>query len=1154
MQGRLSLRERLVVLIVVAMLPLFALLAWLASAESRERIGVAQSQLLFAASLLAANQDRAVDAAEQLLGAIAGMPQLMASERGACQSYFEKLRERYPMYSNIGLLALDGRPICHAAGALGDASGADRDYFREAVAQRRFVMGEPIQGRLSGRRAIPFALPVFEGADVKGVAFATLDLDHASAALHRVELPTAARVLVADRHGRVLIERPVRADRKVPRALAHPELVEASRTRASGVGEAVDSSGEARVYAFAPSRLVGEEGFIVRVGMARAAAVAGGGGQLRQALLVLGLAMLAALAVTWWIGGRVIVKPAKQILGIVRRLEQGNLDARVPLTPGAQRGEFARIGAAFNLMAQSLQMRQHDLEAELGRSRSAYEVLDLVLNSMQEALVAVTSAGRFLMYNQAAARLFPLDGPAALPQQWPELFGFYHPDGARPYTVDELPLVRSARGEAPGQALVIVRNPQVPEGRLLQCSWQPIRGEGGVQGGLVVFTDVTELERLQAEQAEQFTQLRETQRKLVEAQVAGRIGNWESELPGGTLWWSEQVFGLLGLDAGAFVVTQENFEQLIHPDDRALHAAARAAAIEHAGLMDVEYRVIRPDGEVLWMHDIAATRRGPDGHAAWIGGVIQDISRRKRAEGDLLLLHKAVARLNDIVIISEYNPLEALDPRIVFANEAFERLLGHTSEQAAGRTPRELGLYGPGTDEGALARMREAIARGEAARGELVHYARDGRELWLELDVVPMTEKADHAYLISVLRDVTKRKETERALMRSERELQELNAGLEARIAERTAELGRQEQLYRTLAEQAPEVVWNTDSTGTRLTFLNRAWYDLVGGTPEDWLGRSGLAAIHPDDREKVAANWLKSQQSLRTFTGVRRVLSRDGTYHTMSYKGTPVLDERGNVAFWVGIDADVTELKAIERALRNSNQELEAFSYSVSHDLRAPLGAIGGFSKALALKLEGQQAGDERVRHYLARIQAGVEKMEQLIDALLSLAKVARAPLDYGPVDLGAIARETLESLQMQQPERGLEASVQDGLVAHGDWRLLRVMLENLLGNAWKFTSGREAARIEVGRVPGSNVFFVRDNGVGFDMAYAGKLFGAFQRLHTEAEFPGTGIGLATVQRIVARHQGRAWAESRPGEETTFFFTLADTPPPAWLAGADVS
>jgi PAS domain S-box-containing protein len=350
------------------------------------------------------------------------------------------------------------------------------------------------------------------------------------------------------------------------------------------------------------------------------------------------------------------------------------------------------------------------------------------------------------------------------------------------------------------------------------------------------------------------------------------------------------------------------------------------------------------------------------------------------------------------------------------------------------------------------------------------------------------------------------------------------------------------------LAEQAPEVIWHTDAKG-RATFLNRAWYDLVGGGGDDGLGNGWLKRVHPDDVEDVRRKWLQSRETLEPYMGIRRILAKDGSYHTMSYKAAPVLDEDGQVAFWGGIDADITELKAIEAALRSSNRDLEAFSYSISHELRAPIAAIGGFSHALALKLEGHP--EPRVVHYLARIQAGVAKMEQFIEALLSLAKLVRAPLRYETVDLSAIAREVLEGLQMQQPERQASVQVQDNLVVQGDARLLRLVMENLLGNAWKFTSRQDAALIDVGKLEDGTAFFVRDNGVGFDMVYASRLFGAFQRLHTEAEFPGTGIGLATVARIMERHQGMVWGVSQPGEGACFFFTVSELAPPPWLAGA---
>lgn len=226
---------------------------------------------------------------------------------------------------------------------------------------------------------------------------------------------------------------------------------------------------------------------------------------------------------------------------------------------------------------------------------------------------------------------------------------------------------------------------------------------------------------------------------------------------------------------------------------------------------------------------------------------------------------------------------------------------------------------------------------------------------------------------------------------------------------------------------------------------------------------------------------------------------------------------------------------------LRQSNRELEAFSYSVSHDLRAPLAAVDGFTLALAERLGNSQ--DEKVAHYIARIRAGAHQMEELIQALLQLARLTREPMAYEAVDLSSLAREILEGLRLQAPSREVATRVQDGLVAPGDPRMLRTVLHNLLGNAWKFTGPSEAATIEVGRrrEGARQVFYVKDNGVGFDMARAARLFTPFQRLHANEEFPGTGIGLATVQRVIERHGGRIWAQSAPGQGCTVFFTLPE-------------
>ena len=238
------------------------------------------------------------------------------------------------------------------------------------------------------------------------------------------------------------------------------------------------------------------------------------------------------------------------------------------------------------------------------------------------------------------------------------------------------------------------------------------------------------------------------------------------------------------------------------------------------------------------------------------------------------------------------------------------------------------------------------------------------------------------------------------------------------------------------------------------------------------------------------------------------------------------------------------SELGKANRELESTVRELEAFSYSVSHDLRAPLRSIEGFSQIL-LEDHAPQL-DEDGRGHLGRVRAASHRMALLIDGLLDLSRVTRSSLRWQRVDLSAIAAEVAVELTRREPERETRFVISEDLVANGDPRLLGLVLENLLGNAWKFTRDREPALIEFGvssedEAPGATVYYVGDNGAGFDAAYADKLFGAFQRLHGPEEFEGTGIGLATVQRIVHRHGGRVWAKSAVGEGATFFFTLGE-------------
>jgi signal transduction histidine kinase len=235
-------------------------------------------------------------------------------------------------------------------------------------------------------------------------------------------------------------------------------------------------------------------------------------------------------------------------------------------------------------------------------------------------------------------------------------------------------------------------------------------------------------------------------------------------------------------------------------------------------------------------------------------------------------------------------------------------------------------------------------------------------------------------------------------------------------------------------------------------------------------------------------------------------------------------------------------EKRVAERTseLAAANRELEAFSYSVSHDLRAPLRAIDGFSTALISDYAGKVL-DERGTHFLGRVRAGTQRMSQLIDAMLHLARVTRKPLERADADVTAIAQDVAEEVARRNPDRQVQCVIEPGLRASADTHLLTIVFDNLIGNAWKFTAKRENARVEVGQaeIAGERAFFVRDNGAGFDATYASKLFGAFQRLHSDSDFDGTGIGLATVKRIITRHGGTVSAEGAEGSGATFYFTL---------------
>jgi light-regulated signal transduction histidine kinase (bacteriophytochrome) len=318
------------------------------------------------------------------------------------------------------------------------------------------------------------------------------------------------------------------------------------------------------------------------------------------------------------------------------------------------------------------------------------------------------------------------------------------------------------------------------------------------------------------------------------------------------------------------------------------------------------------------------------------------------------------------------------------------------------------------------------------------------------------------------------------------------------------------------------------------------------------------VQAVHADDRARVLAEWRRAVTEAQPFRSEFRFQRRTGVTLWVFAQVVQEHTDDGGVRGYIGAVTNITDRKSGEEQIRQlnaelerrvrertaqleaANHELESFAYSASHDLRAPLRAIDGFSRVLQEDYAAQLP--EPAQAQLRRVRNAAHHMGQLLTDLLNLSRVARSALHVTTVDLSALAQAIAAELQDTQPDRQVEFRITPGLEAYGDVELLRDALQNLLTNSWKFTSKHPRARIEVGATAerGQRVYFVRDDGAGFDMTNAAKLFGAFQRLHSVGEFEGTGIGLATVQRIIQRHGGRIWAEAALERGATFYFTLS--------------
>lgn len=614
-----------------------------------------------------------------------------------------------------------------------------------------------------------------------------------------------------------------------------------------------------------------------------------------------------------------------------------------------------------------------------------------------------------------------------------------------------------------------------------------------------------------------------TESHLELALNASRTGFWYYDLNTAIVKVSDVLREDWGLDPYENAHHIESIFKCIHPDDRENVSGALLAAQKSERPYDLVFRIKKaPTNEIRYIWAKGQVLVDTHNVPYQMIGTSIDITEQKRAEKELRDLEK------QLIAYAEAMPQIAFmaDPegKIVYHNQQLKDFLGFKENELEGWGWKEKAIFHPEDMERTSRAWAESLKTGQPYQNEYRMRRHDGEYIWFLGRAVPYRDEDGN-----IVRWY----------------------GTKTDIHAHKMQFHKNEKFLEAVLQTIEAGVVACDGDG-KLSLFNRATTEFHGIPfmelpSSEWAKHYDLFLA--DGKTPMQ---MKDVPLFRALNGeriknVEMVISpKNGAPRHVSASGSLLVDSDGDKLGAVVAMHDITELKRAETVLKDynvalqaANQELEAFAYSVSHDLRAPLRGIDGFSKALMD--DYKDVIDETGQKYLGFVREGVQRMGQLIDDLLKLSRVSRVEMHRGDVSLSEIAFDVIARLRQMEPERSITVSIRKDLSVVGDRGLLTILMENLLSNAWKFTSKREKPEVEFGMM-GSNedaVFFVKDNGSGFDMAYQNKLFGAFQRLHTAKEFKGTGIGLATVRRVVHRHGGNVWAEAKLDQGATFFFKL---------------
>jgi PAS domain S-box-containing protein len=520
-----------------------------------------------------------------------------------------------------------------------------------------------------------------------------------------------------------------------------------------------------------------------------------------------------------------------------------------------------------------------------------------------------------------------------------------------------------------------------------------------------------------------------------------------------------------------------------------------------------------------------------------------DITERKRIEEALgsseAELRSLIKAMTDIIFVgnSEGRYLKIVDTSPSLLYKPPNELLGKTLHEVFPKDQADFFLN----------HIKQALKTQQSVNFEY-SLPIGNKEFWFNATISPMSDDKT----LMVARDITERKQTEEELAKYREHLEEL-------VQERTLELEEARNKAQQYLDIAGVILVAID-THRRVTLINQKGCEVLESTPAEIIGKDWFETFVPENvRRDVLKGFLRfiagEVETAEYFENP--VLTQGGQERLVAWHNVLLRDGEGRIAGTLSSGEDITERRRIEKQIRNlnldlqkraaaleaANKELDAFAYSVSHDLRAPLRHIDGFLELLKGKVG--TALDEQSRHYMDTISNAAQKMGLLIDDLLSFSRMGRHIMSFQQVDLGPLVRDIIVELEPDTAGRNIAWRIDELPVVGGDPAMMRIVLVNLITNALKFTRPRPQAQIEIGSLSdrsSETVIFVRDNGVGFDMTYKEKLFGVFQRLHHTDEFEGTGIGLANVHRIIARHGGRTWAQGEPDRGAAFYFALPRT------------